>query len=45
MRWVGHVTMWNPTERKEKCRRFWWESQKERDHSENQGIDERMGSK
>jgi hypothetical protein len=23
---------------------FWWEGQKERDHLEEQGIDERMGS-
>jgi hypothetical protein len=23
---------------------FWWESQNERDHLEDQGIDERMGS-
>jgi hypothetical protein len=24
--------------------RFWWESQKERDHLEDQGVDARMGS-
>jgi hypothetical protein len=24
--------------------RFWWESPKERDHSEDRGIDGRMGS-
>jgi hypothetical protein len=27
-----------------KVYRFWWENQKERDHSEDQGVDERMGS-
>jgi hypothetical protein len=27
-----------------KCIRFWWESQKERHHLEDQGIDRRMGS-
>jgi hypothetical protein len=27
-----------------KCTRFWWVSPKERDHSEDQGIDGRMGS-
>jgi hypothetical protein len=24
---------------------FWWESPRERDHSENRGVDGRMGSK
>jgi hypothetical protein len=27
-----------------KCTRFCWEIQKERDHSEDQGVDGRMGS-
>jgi hypothetical protein len=36
--------MWHAWERREKCRRFWWESQKERDHSEDQGIGGKMGS-
>jgi hypothetical protein len=27
------------------CTRFWWEGQKERDHLEDQGVDERMGTK
>jgi hypothetical protein len=26
-----------------KCTRFWWKSPKERDHLEDQGVDERMG--
>jgi hypothetical protein len=26
------------------CTRFWWESPKERDHSEKQDVDGRMGS-
>jgi hypothetical protein len=30
--------MWHIWERREKCRRFWWESPKERDHLEDQGI-------
>jgi hypothetical protein len=36
--------MWHAWERREKCTRFWWESQKERDHLEDQGVDGRMGS-
>jgi hypothetical protein len=35
---------WNAWERKEKCTRFWWESPKERNHSEDQNINGRMGS-
>jgi hypothetical protein len=27
--------MWHEWERREKCTRFWWESPKERDHSED----------
>jgi hypothetical protein len=38
MRWVGHVA------RMGKCTRFWWESPKERDHWEYQGVGEKMGS-
>jgi hypothetical protein len=36
--------MWNAWERREKCTRFWWESPKERDHWEDQGVDGKMGS-
>jgi hypothetical protein len=31
-------------ERREKCTRFWWESPKERDHWEDQGVGGKMGS-
>jgi hypothetical protein len=31
-------------EEERKCTGFWWESQKEIDHLENQGVDRRMGS-
>jgi hypothetical protein len=41
MRWAGHVAC---TGEERKCTRFWWESLKERDHSEDQGVDGRMGS-
>jgi hypothetical protein len=30
--------------RREKCTRFWWESPKERDHLEDQGVGGKMGS-
>jgi hypothetical protein len=36
--------MWHAWERRDKYTRFWWESLKERDYSENQGIGGRMGS-
>jgi hypothetical protein len=36
--------MWHAWERREKCTRFWWESPKERDSSEDQGIGRRMES-
>jgi hypothetical protein len=39
--WQG---MWHAGERREKCTRFWWESPKERDHLEDQGVDGKMGS-
>jgi hypothetical protein len=31
-------------ESKDYCTMFWWESPKERDHSEDQTVDGRMGS-
>jgi hypothetical protein len=30
--------MWHAWERRENCTRVWWESPKERDHSEDRGI-------
>jgi hypothetical protein len=36
--------MWHAWERSEKCARLWWESPKEGDHSEDRGIDRRVGS-
>jgi hypothetical protein len=41
MRWAGHVTRMGE---ERSCTRFWWESQKERDHSEDQGVGGKMGS-
>jgi hypothetical protein len=37
--------MWHAWERGETCTGFWWESQKEKDYLEDQGVDGRMGSK
>jgi hypothetical protein len=34
--------MWHVWERREKCTRFWWESRKERDHWEDQGVGGKM---
>jgi hypothetical protein len=34
--------MWHAWERRERCTRFWWESPKERGHSEDQGVYRRM---
>jgi hypothetical protein len=36
--------MWHAWERREKCIRFWWESPKERDYLEDQGVGGKMGS-
>jgi hypothetical protein len=36
--------MWQACERREEWTRFWWESRKKRDHLEDRGVDERMGS-
>jgi hypothetical protein len=33
--------MWHAWEKRGKCTRFWWESSKERDHPEDQGVDVR----
>jgi hypothetical protein len=41
MRWAGYVACMGE---KRKLYRFWWEILKLRDHSEDQGIDGRMGS-
>jgi hypothetical protein len=37
--------MWHAWERGETCTGFRWESPKEKDHLEDQGVDGRMGSK
>jgi hypothetical protein len=37
--------MWHAWDRRETCARFWWESPKEGDHLEDQGVAGRMGSK
>jgi hypothetical protein len=36
--------MWHAWERRGKCTRFWWESPKERDHLEDQGVGGKRGS-
>jgi hypothetical protein len=36
--------IWHACKRREKCKRFWWENLKERDHSEDRDVDGRMGS-
>jgi hypothetical protein len=41
MVWAAHVACMGEDR---KCTGFWWESPKERDHLEDQGIDWRMGS-
>jgi hypothetical protein len=35
--------MWHAWERRENCTRFWWESAKERDHSEDHGVGGKNG--
>jgi hypothetical protein len=37
--------MWHAWERGETCKGFWWESPKEKDHLEDQGVGGRMRSK
>jgi hypothetical protein len=41
IRWAGHVARMGE---ERKCTRFWWESPKERDHWEDQGVGGMMGS-
>jgi hypothetical protein len=41
MRWAGHVARMGRGG--ERCRGFWWESPKEKDHFKVQGVDGRMG--
>jgi hypothetical protein len=36
--------MWQAWERREMFTKFWWESPKEGNHSEDQGVDGRIGS-
>jgi hypothetical protein len=36
--------MWHAREMRVKCTGFRWESEKKRDHLEDQGVDGRMGS-
>jgi hypothetical protein len=43
LRWAGDVARMGE-ERREKCMVLWWESLKETDHLEDQGVDGRMGS-
>jgi hypothetical protein len=40
MRCAGHVVRMG---RRERSKRFWWESPKERDHSKDQGVGGRNG--
>jgi hypothetical protein len=35
--------MWHAWERREKCTRFWWESPREGDDLEDQGVGGKMG--
>jgi hypothetical protein len=41
MRWARHVASMGE---ERKCARFKWKSPKKRDHSEDRGVDGRMGS-
>jgi hypothetical protein len=40
----GGRGMWHAWKRREKCTSFWWESPRERDHWEDQGVGGKMGS-
>jgi hypothetical protein len=39
LRWTGHVAR---VGEERNCTRFWWESPKERDDSEDRGVDRRL---
>jgi hypothetical protein len=41
MRWARHVALMGE---ERKCTGFWWKNPKEGDHSEDQGVEVRMGS-
>jgi hypothetical protein len=41
MRWAGHMARMGEDR---KCKRFWWEALKEREHWEDQGVSGKMGS-
>jgi hypothetical protein len=36
--------MWHAWERRDKCTRFWWESPREGDHLEDQGVGRKIRS-
>jgi hypothetical protein len=40
----GEQSKWNAWEKREECTRFWWESPRNRAHSEDQGLGGRIVS-